>query len=84
MRGGERVLNAQQTAALQAQSAIPAALPGDSGGYIIYFSPEYHLSGASNIADIQAILAEHDEGLMSQLETLITRLEAERARRSYA
>lgn len=84
MRGGERVLNAQQTAALQAQSAIPAALPGDSGGYIIYFSPEYQLSGASNIADIQAMLAEHDEGLMSQLETLIARLDAERARRAYA
>lgn len=84
MRGGERVLNAQQTAALQAQSAIPAALPGDVGGFVIYFSPEYQLSGASNIADIQAILTEHDEGLMSQLEALITRLEAERARRSYA
>ena len=84
MRGGERVLNAQQTAALQAQSAIPAALPGDSGGYIIYFSPEYQLSGGSNIADIQAMLAEHDEGLMSQLEALIDRLEAERARKAYA
>ncbi|HIS45107.1 MAG TPA: phage tail tape measure protein [Candidatus Scatomorpha merdigallinarum] len=84
MRGGERVLNAQQTAALQAQSAVPAALPGDTGGFIIYFSPEYQLAGASNIADIQAMLAEHDEGLMSQLEALITRLEAERARRSYA
>lgn len=83
MRGGERVLNAQQTAALQAQSAIPAALPGDSGGFVIYFSPEYQLSGTSNIADIQAMLAEHDEGLMSQLERLISRLEAERARKSY-
>lgn len=84
MRGGEQVLNARQTAALQAQSAIPAALPGDGGEYIIYFSPVYQLSGATNIADIQAILAEHDEGLMSQIEALMARLNGERARKSYA
>jgi len=87
-----------QTAALQPMTTVWNARPveaeeaisdppgsGGSGGkeYHIQFSPEYHISGNSTPAEVEAVLREHDNSLREQLEELLRDIEADRARSAY-
>ena len=77
MRGGERVLNAQETAAIYHPGA------GDGGGYTVSFSPVYTINGSMAPEELEEVLREHDENLKAQLEELLEEIAADRARRAY-
>lgn len=83
MRGGERVLNAAQTSALQSGGAIPAYASNGGGGYVITFAPVYNLAGISNAPELEAALRAHDDSLKSQLVDLLTEINADAARTGY-
>ena len=78
MRGGEKVLSAQETAAIYDP---PSRNAGD--GYIVTFSPVYTISGNMAPEEVESVLREHDDSLRQQLEDLLTDIEADRARRAY-
>ena len=78
MRGGERVLSAQETAAI-----YDPASRGTGDGYIVTFAPVYTISGNMAPEEVESVLREHDDSLRQQLEDLLTDIEADRARRAY-
>lgn len=75
-RGGETVLNAEDTRAV---------LTGERGGavYEISFAPEYNISGAVDAEELRRILEEHDEELLDRVSELFDEAEADAVRRAY-
>ena len=73
--GGETVGDASQTRDfLQAMQRDPLeAVQASSGGATIQvsFAPQYNLSGASDSAEIRAMLAEHDEEMKRQIREML-------------
>ena len=91
LRGGERILNADETAQAldnSYESATPvSALQGGVSGnsvYTIDFKPQYNISGSMNADELQSVLDEHTSGLRSQLEEMLDDIENDRNRRKYA
>lgn len=78
MRGGEKVLTAQETAAIY---DAPSRSEGD--GYIVTFAPVYTISGNMSADEVESVLREHDDSLREQLEDLLSDIESDRARRAY-
>lgn len=73
--GGETVWDANETRDfLQAMQRDPLeAVQASSGGATIQvsFAPQYNLSGASDSAEIRAMLAEHDEEMKRQIREML-------------
>lgn len=65
-------------------NAVPAEW-GDPGGgsTVLYFSPQYDLSGVSNAAELEAVLAAHDEGMRELILQVLEEAGVDAARRSY-
>lgn len=65
-------------------NAVPAER-GDFGGgsTVLYFSPQYDLSGVSNAAELEAVLAAHDEGMRDLILQVLEEAGVDAARRSY-
>lgn len=65
-------------------NAVPAEW-GDFGGgsTVLYFSPQYDLSGVSNAAELEAVLAAHDEGMRDLILQVLEEVGVDAARRSY-
>lgn len=103
--GGEQVMTAEETAALQDSLSLEAAMfsPqlmaamgashnnavsaewGDPGGgsTVLYFSPQYDLSGVSNAAELEAVLAAHDEDMRELILQVLEEAGVDAVRRSY-
>ncbi len=82
-RGGEQVLNARETAAMQARPAM-SALPAGSygpGGVVITLSPVYNLSGGMSAAGVREELERHNEGLRELILEVIEDARIDSARR---
>lgn len=56
--------------------------PG-GGSTILYFSPQYDLNGVSNAAELEAVLAAHDEGMRELILQVLEEAGVDAARRSY-
>ncbi len=82
-RGGEQVLNARETAAMQARPAM-SALPAGSygpGGVVITLSPVYNLSGGMSAAGVREELERHTEGLRELILEVMEDARIDSARR---
>ncbi|WP_304584524.1 phage tail tape measure protein, partial [Acutalibacter muris] len=82
-RGGEQVLNARETAAMQAgpaMSALPAGGYG-SGGIVITLSPVYNLSGGMEGADVRRELSKHNDSLRELILEVLEDARIDSARR---
>lgn len=82
-RGGEQVLNARETAAMQARpamSALPAGTYGP-GGVVITLSPVYNLSGGMSAAGVREELERHTEGLRELILEVMEDARIDSARR---
>lgn len=53
------------------------------GSIIIYFDPQYDLSGVSNAAELEAILAAHDEDMRELILEVLQEAGVDAARRAY-
>lgn len=53
------------------------------GSTILYFSPQYDLNGVSNAAELEAVLAAHDEGMRELILQVLEEAGVDAARRSY-
>lgn len=72
-------------ASYQAGNAISAE-SGDGGGggsIVIYFEPQYDLTGVTNAAELEAILAAHDEDMRELILQVLEEAGVDAARRSY-
>ena len=85
--GGERVLNAAETAAL-ANSATPMPLeaqPFQSGGDVhIDLSPQYNITGTSNAAELESILTQQNDALRETIEEALRDINQDAKRRAYS
>lgn len=65
-------------------NAISAESGSYGGGYIVLnFAPEYNLTGASNAAELEAVLREHDENLKDYILEIIEEAGIDAARGAY-
>lgn len=80
--GGERVINAQETAAMQRQSAI-SAMPMSSGGVALTVSPVYNLSGNMDSGAVRNELDRHNDGLIQLIVNVLEEYFMDEARRRY-
>ena len=81
--GGEQVLNARETAALESRpvmSALPAN-GGSSGGVVINLAPVYNLSGNMNSADVRQELLRHNNSLRELILEVVEDAKIDSARR---
>ena len=72
-------------ASYQAGNAISAE-SGDGGGggsIVIYFEPQYDLTGVTDAAELEAILAAHDEDMRELILQVLEEAGVDAARRSY-
>ena len=88
-RGGETVLNAQETEKLaknNAEAVTASANNTSVGGsnYTIDFKPQFNITGNANAAEIRTVLEEQSENLREQVEGVIKDLITNQNRRSYA
>lgn len=81
--GGEQVLNARETAAMQRQSAVSAMPARGNGGVTITLSPVYNLSGDMNSAAVRNELDRHDENLKQFIISVVQDYALDSARRLY-
>ena len=82
-QGGEQVLNARETAALESRpvmSALPAN-SGNSGGVVITLAPVYNLSGNMNSADVRQELLRHNDSLRELILEVVEDAKIDSARR---
>lgn len=91
LRGGEQILNADDTAKAldnSYESAEPvSALQGSSAGsniYTIDFKPQYNITGSMNADELRAVLEEQTGDLRGQMEEMLNDIENDRKRRMYA
>lgn len=81
--GGEQVLNARETAALESRpvmSALPAN-GGSPGGVVINLAPVYNLSGNMNSADVRQELLRHNDSLRELILEVVEDAKIDSARR---
>ena len=81
--GGEQVLNARETAALESRpvmSALPAN-GGSSGGVVINLAPVYNLSGNMNSVDARQELSRHNDSLRELILEVVEDARIDSARR---
>ncbi len=81
--GGEQVLNARETAALESRpvmSALPAN-GGSPGGVVINLAPVYNLSGNMNSADVRQELLRHNDSLRELILEVVEDARIDSARR---
>ncbi len=81
-QGGERVINARETAAMQRQSAL-SAMPMSSGGIHLTVSPVYNLSGNMDSGAVRNELDRHDDGLIQLIVNVLEEYFMDAARRRY-
>lgn len=72
-------------ASYQAGNAISAesGAGGGSGSIVIYFEPQYDLAGVTNAAELEAILAAHDEDMRELILEVLQEAGVDAARRAY-
>lgn len=72
-------------ASYQAGNAISAesGAGGGGGSIVIYFEPQYDLAGATNAAELEAILAAHDEDMRELILEVLQEAGVDAARRAY-
>lgn len=72
-------------ASYQASNAISAesGAGGGGGSIVIYFEPQYDLSGVTNAAELEAILAAHDEDMRELILEVLQEAGVDAARRAY-
>ena len=72
-------------ASYQAGNAISAESGegGGGGSIVIYFEPQYDLSGVTNAAELEAILAAHDEDMRELILEVLQEAGVDAARRAY-
>lgn len=77
LNGGEKILNANETANLVSRSA------SDGGNYVtVNFSPSYNIQGG-DAANIRAVLQEHDQNMYDQVQLIMEEINTDRMRTSY-
>lgn len=82
--GGEKVLNAQQTASLiHSPEAIGASFGGSTESRSVVYSPQYNISGGENAEEIRAMLAEHDAEMFEHFREVLDEEEDDARRRAY-
>ena len=74
--------------AYRADSASPAlsaerGWDGGGGSVVIHFAPRYDLSGAANAAELEAVLAAHDEEMREMILEVLQEAGVDAARRAY-
>lgn len=83
--GGESVWDATQTRdflrAMQSEPVMPRSPASHSSSVQISFAPVYNLSGASNTAEVRAILAEHDQEMKRQIRDMLAEEMEDQVRR---
>ena len=69
----------------QASNAISAESGAGGGGssVVIYFEPQYDLAGVTNAAELEAILAAHDEDMRELILEVLQEAGVDAARRAY-
>lgn len=72
-------------ASYQAGNAISAesGVGGGGGSIVIYFEPQYDLAGVTNAAELEAILAAHDEDMRELILEVMQEAGVDAARRAY-
>lgn len=72
-------------ASYQAGNAISAesGASGGGGSIVIYFEPQYDLAGVTNAAELEAILAAHDEDMRELILEVLQEAGVDAARRAY-
>ena len=72
-------------ASYQASNAISAesGAGGGGGSIVIYFEPQYDLAGVTNSAELEAILAAHDEDMRELILEVLQEAGVDAARRAY-
>lgn len=72
-------------ASYQAGNAISAesGAGGGGGSIVIYFEPQYDLAGVTNAAELEAILAAHDEDVRELILEVLQEAGVDAARRAY-
>lgn len=72
-------------ASYQTSNAISAesGAGGVGGSIVIYFEPQYDLSGVTNAAELEAILAAHDEDMRELILEVLQEAGVDAARRAY-
>ena len=72
-------------ATIQASNAISAesGAGGGGGSIVIYFEPQYDLAGVTNAAELEAILAAHDEDMRELILEVLQEAGVDAARRAY-
>ena len=72
-------------ASYQAGNAISAESGegGGGGSIVIYFEPQYDLAGVTNAAELEAILAAHDEDMRELILEVLQEAGVDAARRAY-
>lgn len=82
-QGGEQVLNARETAALERRPALSALPAGgyDSGGIVVTVSPVYNISGGMSVAGIGEELGRHTESLRELILEVMEEARIDSARR---
>ena len=72
-------------ASYQAGNAISAesGAGGGGGSIVIYFEPQYDLAGVTNAAELEAILAAHDEDTRELILEVLQEAGVDAARRAY-
>lgn len=69
----------------QSNNAISAESNGGFGGgsIVIYFEPQYDLAGVTNAAELEAVLAAHDEDMRDLILQVLEEAGIDAARRAY-
>ena len=72
-------------ASYQTSNAISAesGAGGGGGSIVIYFEPQYDLAGVTNAAELEAILAAHDEDMRELILEVLQEAGVDAARRAY-
>lgn len=72
-------------ASYQVSNAISAesGAGGGGGSIVIYFEPQYDLAGVTNAAELEAILAAHDEDMRELILEVLQEAGVDAARRAY-
>ena len=72
-------------ASYQSSNAISAesGAGGGGGSIVIYFEPQYDLAGVTNAAELEAILAAHDEDMRELILEVLQEAGVDAARRAY-
>ena len=70
-------------ASYQTSNAISAESGAGGGSIVIYFEPQYDLAGATNAAELEAILAAHDEDMRELILEVLQEAGVDAARRAY-